>query len=346
MTEGPGNDLSEAFLMDDIPGASQIGARLHSILLKVASGEHISRLANDFVLSQGHNALDAWINKRIDWDTFRTRAAAERLTRIEQAKVNAAREAIAQAKLVEDRNKAVAAYFAERAADSKFQRQSEAKALRAHFGVGYVEPEYYPRVMSLLRRLADSKRLKGEDVAWLQTEVEDCWTASVQKAWHVCEAEALATQWLKQSDPWDAVNASSHWRKAGEPDKALSLTQAALEKARRNPKIRSALATTMGGALRDLNRLDEAKKVGLTAHQLTPRDFRPCTLLGAVHLQSGDLAIGHEWYVRAEKLGAKKQAVDQDIRALMMRASKAEQERIRLYLLAQDPMRFAWLRSR
>lgn len=346
MTDEPRNELSEAFLMDDIPGASQVGARLHEILLKVASGEHISRLANDFVLSQGHNALDAWINKRIDWDTYRTRAAAERHTRIEQAKVNAAREAVAQTKLVEDRSKAVAAYFAERATDPKFQRQSEAKALRARFGVGYVEAEDYPRVMSLLRRLADGRRLKGEDVAWLQTEVEDCWTASVQTAWHACEAEALSTQWLKKADPWDAVNASSHWRKAGEPDKALSLTQAAQKKAGRDPKIRSALATTMGGALRDLNRLTEAKEAGFAAHRLTPGNFRPCTLLGAVHLQSGDLADGHEWYVRAEKLGAKKQAVDQDIRALMMRASKPEQERIRVYLLAQDPKRFAWLRPR
>ncbi len=97
--------------------------------------------------------------------------------------------------------------------------------------------------------------------------------------------------------------------------------------------------------MRDLNRLIEAREAGLEAHLLSPTDYRPCTLLGAVHIQTGDIVVGHRWYAKAEKLGADRRAVDQDIRALLARASISEQQRIRDYLTAQDPDRFAWLRS-
>ena len=95
-----------------------------------------------------------------------------------------------------------------------------------------------------------------------------------------------------------------------------------------------------------MRRLDEAKALGLNAHQLTPTDFRPCTLLGAVHIEQGDLATGHGWYMKAEKLGAATRAVDQDLRMLIARAPKPEQRRICEFLIAQDPQRFSWLLSK
>lgn len=96
--------------------------------------------------------------------------------------------------------------------------------------------------------------------------------------------------------------------------------------------------------MRDLCRLEEAKALASEAHHLTSSDYRPCTLLGAVHIQLGDLPVGHEWYAKAESLGASRQAIDQELRGLMKRSSIQEQQRIREFLLRQDPERFAWLR--
>jgi beta-galactosidase/beta-glucuronidase len=96
--------------------------------------------------------------------------------------------------------------------------------------------------------------------------------------------------------------------------------------------------------MRDLRRLDEAKALASEAHELTLSDYRPCTLLGAVHIELGDLPTGHEWYAKAETLGAPRHAIDHELRGLLMRSSSQEQQRIREYLLRQDPERFAWLR--
>lgn len=153
----------------------------------------------------------------------------------------------------------------------------------------------------------------------------------------------MAEEKERTGDEWAAVNASGHWRKAGKPDMALEVTEAALVKTGLNPKIRSALSTTSGGAMRDVGRLADAKVLGLEAHDLTPADFRPCTLLGAVSMELGDLAAGHEWYRKAEALRAERHAIDQDLRALLVRSEPDARERIRAYLLAQDPERFGWL---
>ena len=183
-----------------------------------------------------------------------------------------------------------------------------------------------------------------EDVASLKIEADYCWTDELQRAWHALEAAALTQAWESSGDPWNVVNASGHWRKAGEPEQALRLTEAALARCGSNSKLMSALATTRGGAMRDLRRLDEAKALASEAHELTSSDYRPCTLLGAVYIELGDLPTGHEWYAKAESLGASRQAIDHELRSLLMRTSIQEQQRIREFLLRQDPERFAWLR--
>ena len=97
--------------------------------------------------------------------------------------------------------------------------------------------------------------------------------------------------------------------------------------------------------MRDAGRVTEARTHGLEAHELTPIDFRPCTLLGAVSMELGDLAAGHEWYAKAEALGAERRAIDQELRALLIRSEPDARDRIRNFLLEQDPERFAWLRN-
>lgn len=97
--------------------------------------------------------------------------------------------------------------------------------------------------------------------------------------------------------------------------------------------------------MRDAGRLTEAKALGLEAHELTPADLRPCTLLGAVSMELGDLPAGHEWYAKAEALGAERMVIDQDLRALLIRLEPDARDRIRAYLLGQDSDRFAWLRK-
>lgn len=336
--------LAKRYFLEDLPGAAQLGARLNGILLKIEAGEQVTALQREYLAATGLHALVNWAEGKATLAEFRAQAGAEQTARIEEASAKAVKDAAELAERTEARAAAVKATFAAMANDPALRRKREAKELRQRFGVGYIESEDYPRAMALLRQVANGQRLEAEDLAWLKAKADYCWTDELQRAWHALEAAALTKAWEDSGDTWNAVNASGHWRKAGEPERALRLTDAALAKVGSNPKIRSALATTRGGAMRDLRRLDEAKALASEAHRLTSSNYRPCTLLGAVHIELGDLAAGHEWYAKAESLGASRHAIDGELRGLLMHASIPEQQRIREFLLRQDPERFAWLR--
>lgn len=345
MTRSLHADLAQRYFLEDLPGATQVGARLYGILLKIDAGEQVTVLQRQFLVTTGLRALDALAEGQATLEEFQAAAQREQAARIEEASVKALKDAAELAERTEARAAAVKATFAAMANNPALRRKREAKELRQRFGVGYIESEDYRRVMALLRQVANGQRLDVEDLAWLKTEADYCWTDELQRAWHGLEAAALTKAWESSGDPWNVVNASGHWRKAGEPERALRLTEAALAKVGANRKLRSALATTRGGAMRDLRRFDEAKALASEAHELTSSDYRPCTLLGAVHIEFGDLPTGHEWYAKAESLGAPRQAIDHELRGLLMRSPLQEQQRIREFLLRQDPERFAWLRS-
>ncbi|NLR71741.1 hypothetical protein HGI47_12740 [Novosphingobium sp. ERN07] len=345
MTRSLHADLAQRYFLEDLPGATQVGARLYGILLKIDAGEQVTVLQRQFLVTTGLRALDALAEGQATLEEFQAAAQREQAARIEEASVKALKDAAELAERTEARAAAVKATFAAMANNPALRRKREAKELRQRFGVGYIESEDYRRVMALLRQVANGQRLNVEDLAWLKTEADYCWTDELQRAWHGLEAAALTKAWESSGDPWNVVNASGHWRKAGEPERALRLTEAALAKVGANRKLRSALATTRGGAMRDLRRFDEAKALASEAHELTSSDYRPCTLLGAVHIEFGDLPTGHEWYAKAESLGAPRQAIDHELRGLLMRSPLQEQQRIREFLLRQDPERFAWLRS-
>jgi hypothetical protein len=316
---------------------------LNGILLKIDAGEQVTALQRQFLATTGLNALNALAAGTISLGEFQEPAEKEHAARIEEASAKALKDAAELAERTEARAAAVKATFAAMANDPALRRKREAKELRQRFGVGYIGSEDYPRVMALLRQVANGQRLKVEDLAWLKTEADYCWTEELQRAWHAMEAAALTKAWEHSGDPWNAVNASGHWRKAGEPERALRLTEAASERGGSNIKLRSALATTRGGTMRDLHRLSEAKALASEAHNLTPNDYRPCTLLGAVHIELGELLTGHEWYATAERLGASRKAIDKEWRGLLMRSSVLERQRLREFLLRQDPERFDWL---
>jgi hypothetical protein len=97
--------------------------------------------------------------------------------------------------------------------------------------------------------------------------------------------------------------------------------------------------------MRDLNRFDEALKFGSQAHALTPKAFRPCTLLGAVNIEAGDYSTGLEWYEKAKQRGASERSIDYDLRGIFLRADKAKREEIKAFLLREDPVRYKWVHN-
>lgn len=223
------------------------------------------------------------------------------------------------------------------------RKKREEKCLK--YGISYSEqlPE---QLFLILEKLDSSTALSPDEFTWLISVGKRYYTQQVKRGYHRLEAQQCADNFKHTKDPWKAINGSAHYRKCDEPIEALDLLDQIVLPNASPAKLKSALSTTRGGVMRDLDRRTEAVSLGEQAHQLTPKDFRPCTLLGAVHMELGFYNLGHEWYQKAIERGATEKSVDSDIKRIYQQADKATREKMKAALLAEDPERFNWVKEK
>jgi tetratricopeptide (TPR) repeat protein len=190
----------------------------------------------------------------------------------------------------------------------------------------------------ILHRL-EANEFLDEDLNWLKARyLHDTVIRYCEKAAHYYEEEYRVSR-----DPWAAIDASSYWRDADQPERALVATEGLFESLpASNYKARAAVLTTRGGAYRDLGRLDMAEELGLKAIEINDERHYPYMLLGAVYYDKGYPEKGDEFFRMAIDRGEKPEAVDAEIRAAVEGAEKEQQKRDAEYLLKQDPKKYAW----
>lgn len=341
-------DIARHYAVEDLPAAKLVGSRLQGILERLYRGNKLSPRALNFLQSQGLNALFLLASDRIGLEAFREAGMAERAVRTEAAAAAEAeareRNAIRDEEARRSADRDEAARLA-RERDPDFIAVVNAHKLQERFGLTVSEQADIATLMDIVRSIDSGKRLSEVEYAWLSSTGKKYFTQALQKAYHRLEAQYFASQFAKTRDPWEAVNASKHYRKCDEAIAAASMLGTIALDSFAPAKLRSALCTTHGGVMRDLGHRAEAIRLGLEAHGHAPRDFRPCTLLGAVHMESGRYEDGRSWYAKAVENGATLDDVDQDLRRVFFSCDKAKQAAMRNFLLADDPVRYRWARS-
>lgn len=220
------------------------------------------------------------------------------------------------------------------------EEQKKARELPDRFDLPHLESEHSERVQHILRLVIEEQPIEQDDLVWLGTDGKKYWTDKLRYAHHANMASISTHDWLRTGDVWKAIDACSQWRKAQCPERGLAVVEEALVKEGKVIKPRSALLTTGGGALRDLGRRDDAVRFGTEAHSLNPKDFRPCTLLGAVSIEMGSYAIGAEWYEKAESLGASRNLIDRELQSILSAVSHKKRILIKKALKASNPSRY------
>jgi hypothetical protein len=209
----------------------------------------------------------------------------------------------------------------------------------------FVEEHHFKRLISILCKLDSKSRLAEIDTLWLKSEGCDYETEEILHAHHRLEADFCIAEFKRTNDPWQAVNASAHLRKCTAPEEAIELLSAIPAGRQAQTKLKSAIRTTHGGALRDLGHFTAALKMGEEAHALLPNNFRPCTLLGALNIELGNFEVGHKWYCLAEARGAKPDNIEQEVRSLLTRMSAEKRDEAIRELRRIDPVQYRWLRK-
>ncbi|KJR98690.1 MAG: hypothetical protein VR65_19430 [Desulfobulbaceae bacterium BRH_c16a] len=347
-------EVAVKYRVEDLRGASIPGSRMTKILEQLESGQLLSNFTLEYLHQKGFLALYRYAQKEISFTDYLKAAEPEKTKRfsaaeikaiIEETEQNAKREAL-QATAKREQERAAAK---KRAFDNDPKNIARAKQfeLREKYDLSdFIEKANFPIVMDILRRVDNGIRLSEEDIVWLTTKGGEYYTIELREEYHRTEAEFYAGEFQKSKDPWSAVNASSHYRKCGRAKSADSMLITVDVTKLKNPKLKSAICTTHGGVKRDLRKFEDALGLGEQAHLLTPKDFRPCTLLGAVNIEIGHYDLGQAWYKKAVERGASEKTVDDDLRSIFMRAEKSKQEDLRDHLLKIDPVRYSWVRKK
>lgn len=347
-------DTALHYCVDDLPAATVPGARLQTILESLRLGQPLTRLALEHLRRQRLEALHRHANGELNYDAFRETAFAEQIVRIEAAAAvmaaraadESARDEAVQAEMRLAQEQAAAARRA-RESDPAYVAQLKNQRLRERYAIkSFVEPKIFGRLMKLVQEADAGQRIAAADFAWLSSVAEAYFSDELRHAYYRLEARHYTDEYKRTGNPWMAVSASKHLRKCNGAKEADALLRG-IDVGQQEPrKLQSAICTTYGGVMRDLERLGDALRLGMEAHTFTPDSYRPCTLLGAVHMESGEYTLGQEWYAKAVERGAKVEDVDQDLRSVFFRATPAKQLEMSQFLLGANPVRFAWAQPR
>ena len=337
-----------------------VGSRLNNILTALAGKRPIDPSHKAFLRNQGAYALVDLIDGTISETDYAARTLDERKTRQEvarqrneeatavrhrEAALAAEREAALQARLKLEAEQREAARIRYESSSEFIAKQKTRALLQKHGVAEYIEGEDFRPLLSILRKLDTGSRLEREDVVWLKGRSRRYSLAGVLTAHHRLEADVCSAEFERGGDPWQAINASGHLRKCNAPKEAIDLLARISAQRLKHGKLKSAMLTTHGGALRDMECFFEAQQAGEAAHKLLPQDYRPCTLLGAVHIQQGNYALGHDWYCKAEERGAPPAGTDSEIRLLLRGMPEQARRAAEAELLRLDSDRYGWIAS-
>ncbi|RRV69578.1 hypothetical protein EGI99_05895 [Stutzerimonas stutzeri] len=346
--------LAKRFWVDDLPGASVSGSRLSNLLDALAQGKPLSALGLRFLTENGLKSLAQFVTGDISESQFfllapieqssRVAAAAEHQKALEQQRqveqeAAEARHAAMMARLQAER--------LQRESDPKFIARQRNRELRERYGVdGFVDESDFRQLMAILRKLDGADRLSEGESVWLKSQGREYASEEILYTHNRLEADYYLGEFRKTGDVWQLVNASGHLRKCDASREAHGHLAKIQDGALKQAKLKSAVRTTHGGVLRDLGRHNEALQLADEAHRLLPNSFRPCTLLGALNIEMGNIALGHEWYSKAEERGAKSGSIESEIRSLLGRMPPEKRESVVGQLLSIDPVQYAWLRKK
>ncbi len=156
------------------------------------------------------------------------------------------------------------------------------------------------------------------------------------------EATFYEHEYQRTQNLWNIANASSHWRGANQSKKAIKLTEDIHITDIHDQKLKSALLTTRGGALRDAEMFEAAEICALKAICFQPESYRPYNLVGALYYDRRQYDEGDMWFEEAIQRGATPNDVDAELKRIVRRTKGDERQQLIHHLLQKDPIRYAW----
>jgi hypothetical protein len=196
----------------------------------------------------------------------------------------------------------------------------------------------------IMLKLEREERLDPKQVIQLMEEGRLSRHGKIAIAYYRLEAIFYEREYQRTGNRWNLPSASSNWRKADEPEKAVKVTENVNWNIVKESDLKSALWVTRGAAFRDLSQLDEAEHCATQAMEFQPDSHQPYTLMGAICYDRRQYLEGDQWFEMAAERGADDK--DNEIeRIVRMTKDKEKRREVAEYLLSKDKKRYEWANS-
>lgn len=223
---------------------------------------------------------------------------------------------------------------------AKIAQQIHFRLLKAKYHI--VDPKLpMEPFYDIMLKLEREERLDPKQVVQLIEQGQLSRSGKIAIAHYRLEAIFYDKEYQRTGNRWNLPSASSNYRKAGEPENALKVTESINWTKVRESDLKSALLVTRGAAFRDLGRLDEAEECATQAIESQPESHQPYTLMGAICYDRREYSEGDEWFEMAAERGAN-DTDDEIERIVRMTKDKDKRAEVAEYLLSKDPKRYAW----
>ncbi|GAB1538160.1 hypothetical protein NUACC21_08180 [Scytonema sp. NUACC21] len=197
----------------------------------------------------------------------------------------------------------------------------------------------------IMLKLEAKERLDPLSVTYLREKNLLSAGEKIAIAHYRLEAEFYEQEFYRTHDRWHIPTTSDYWRKADEPEKALSLTNIEFEIIQDN-SLKSAILVARGAAFRDMLDLINAEIFARKAIECHSESYKPYILLGTISYDRCNYLNGDLFFKEAMQRGAKVEEIDDEIRQILkIKANEKQRQNTLEYLLKKDPERYSWAKS-
>lgn len=324
-------DLCQQYFLDPLKSDFLIPSRLKDIVKKYEEKQSLSRFEKVYIHEYMLRSLSGFLpdfQKKI-----RNKVELERREEEKNRQEKLKQEAIERQKLLES--------------DPVYIAKQKEKVLLKKYEINEHISGALPRELSeILSKLESQTRLSQDEAVWLNTVGKKFFSSKIRHDFHRLEADYYLQEYAKNTkNIWNAINASSQLRKCQASLEAEEFLEKISIAGIKDKKLLSAYFTTLGGVRRDLRKVKVAIDNASKAHNLTPDNYRPCTLLGAIYMETYQYTLGHEWYEKASERGATNQSINADLKSIISKMDKAKRNEMIEHLLKLDPQAYLWLKS-
>ena len=133
------------------------------------------------------------------------------------------------------------------------------------------------------------------------------------------------------------AKAGRYWRYAGQPSRALKITD--------NDSTAPPVLTMRGAAYADLGQFADAEKSARQSLIFDPKSAHTYNLLGRIYLQTDRPEAGHQHFNTAIKMGSSQKSADATIMKSLAKAEKQAQRKGAKYFYDKNPKRYRALKK-